>query len=178
MLTTAYRYEGPAAVRYPRGTGPGIAADDSLDGLPIGKASVTRKGTRVAILAFGSRHAAALEAADTLDATVVNMRFIKPLDTETVLAMADEHSLLVTVEENVLQGGAGSAVNEVLLAHNAQNRVINLAIPDTFIGHGDHARQLADCGLDSAGIIAAIEAAHLRAVPVSQAAQSAKQLNG
>lgn len=177
MLTTAYRHEGPAAVRYPRGTGPGIAVDDSLDPLPIGKASVSRKGTRVAILAFGSRHAAALAAAETLDATVVNMRFIKPLDTDTVMAIAAEHDILVTVEENVLQGGAGSAVNEVLLAHNAENRVINLAIPDAFVGHGDHAQQLADCGLDSTGIIAAIEAAHIRAVPVSQAQHPGKQLN-
>jgi 1-deoxy-D-xylulose-5-phosphate synthase len=169
MLTTAYRHPGPAAVRYPRGTGPGIAPDDSLDALPVGKAVISRKGNRVAILAFGSCHGAALAAGEAVDATVVNMRYIKPLDSGMVMAMAGEHDLLVTVEENVLQGGAGSAVNEVLLAHHAQNRVINLGIPDAFIGHGDHAQQLADCGLDTDGIITAIEAAAEHAAPVTAA---------
>ncbi|MGB5260737.1 MAG: 1-deoxy-D-xylulose-5-phosphate synthase [Gammaproteobacteria bacterium] len=169
MLTTAYRHPGPAAVRYPRGTGPGVAPDDSLDTLPVGKASISRKGSRVAILAFGSCHAAALAAGEAIDATVINMRFIKPLDTSMVMAMAGEHDMLVTVEENVLQGGAGSAVNEVLLAHHAQNRIINLGIPDAFIGHGDHAQQLAECGLDTNGIITAIESDATLATPVTAA---------
>jgi len=177
MLTTAYHHAGPAAVRYPRGTGPGVVPDDRLDALPVGRAGISREGSRVAILAFGSCHAAAFAAGKAVDATVVNMRFIKPLDVDTVMAMAAGHDILVTVEENVLQGGAGSAVNEALFAHNAQNRVINLGIPDAFIGHGDHAQQLAECGLDADGIVAAIEAAAARAVPVSQALPHEEQLN-
>jgi 1-deoxy-D-xylulose-5-phosphate synthase len=159
MLTTAYQHTGPAAVRYPRGSGPGVEVEKALDTLPIGKAEICRHGRQVAILAFGSRLAPAMEAADKIDATVVNMRFIKPLDADMVIAMAGEHSVIVTVEENVLQGGAGSAVNEVLLRQAVDNRIINLAIPDTFINHGNHQQQLAECGLDAAGILAAITAA-------------------
>ena len=157
MLTTAWHYDGPAAVRYPRGTGPGVAIARELETLPIGKAEFRRRGKRVAILAFGSRVAAALAAADELDATVVNMRFVKPLDTEMISAMAAEHHLIVTVEENALQGGAGSAVNEVLLADGISVPILNLGIPDRFIGQGTHAQQLAECGLDARGIRAAIE---------------------
>jgi len=156
MLTTAYQYDGPAAVRYPRGTGPGVIPFDTLAPLPIGKAEICRHGRQIAILAFGSRVAAALTAADKLDATVVNMRFVKPLDSDMITAMARDHHLIVTVEENALQGGAGSAVNEVLLAQGADNRILNLAIPDDFISHGDHQQQLAECGLDAAGIVAAV----------------------
>jgi 1-deoxy-D-xylulose-5-phosphate synthase len=156
MLTTAYQYAGPAAVRYPRGTGPGVEVATSLDPLPVGRAEICRHGQQVAILAFGSRLAAALAAAEEIDATVVNMRFVKPLDTDMITAMASEHRVIVTVEENVLQGGAGSAVNEVLLQQAADNRIINLAIPDAFINHGGHAQQLAECGLDAAGILSAI----------------------
>ena len=159
MLTTAYQYAGPAAVRYPRGTGPGVAPTEALDSLAIGKAEICRHGSHVAILAFGSRLAAALQAADKIDATVVNMRFVKPLDVDVIIAMAQQHKIIVTVEENVLQGGAGSAVNEVLLQQAIDNRIINLAIPDAFIDHGDHEQQLAECGLDANGIVAAITAA-------------------
>jgi 1-deoxy-D-xylulose-5-phosphate synthase len=159
MLTTAYQYAGPAAVRYPRGTGPGATPTEALDSLPIGKAEICRHGSQVAILAFGSRLAAALQAADKIDATVVNMRFVKPLDVDVIIAMAQQHKIIVTVEENVLQGGAGSAVNEVLLQQAIDNRIINLAIPDAFIDHGDHEQQLAECGLDANGIVAAITAA-------------------
>ena len=159
MLTTAYQYNGPAAVRYPRGSGSGTLPDAALDTLPIGKAEIVRQGQHVAILAFGSRVAAALEAAEAANATVVNMRFIKPLDTDMIAAMAREHRLIVTVEENVLQGGAGSAVNECLHQQAADNHIINLAIADAFIDHGDHEQQLAACGLDAAGIVAAINAA-------------------
>ena len=160
MLTTAYQHKGPAAVRYPRGCGSGILPDATLDTLPIGKAEIVRHGQHVAILAFGSRVAAALQAAEVINATVVNMRFIKPLDTDMIAAMATEHSLIVTVEENVLQGGAGSAVNECLLQLVADNHIINLAIPDAFIDHGNHEQQLSECGLDAAGIVAAISAAN------------------
>jgi 1-deoxy-D-xylulose-5-phosphate synthase len=180
MLTTAYQYEGPAAVRYPRGTGPGVAPDSSLSALPIGKADICRHGSQIAILAFGSRVAAALAAADELDATVVNMRFVKPLDIDTITAMAASHRLLVTVEENTLQGGAGSAVNEVLLAQGADNRILNMAIPDHFISHGDHQQQLAECGLDSAGLIAAITRAAKQdlSIAAGSVVQQGKLLNG
>jgi len=157
MLTTAYRYAGPAAVRYPRGSGPGAAISPELDTLPVGKAEVRRSGKRVAILAFGSRVAAALEVGEQLNATVVNMRFIKPLDTEMITTVAAGHELLVTVEENVLQGGAGAAINKALLAHGINVQILNLGIPDRFIGQGTHAQQLAECGLDAAGIRSAIE---------------------
>jgi 1-deoxy-D-xylulose-5-phosphate synthase len=158
MLSTAFQYHGPAAVRYPRGTGPGAMPDATLGTLAIGKAKLRRQGKRVAILAFGSRLAAALEAAGPLNASVVNMRFVKPLDSEMILSMASTHELVVTVEENVLAGGAGSAVNEVLHAAGQSVQILNLGIPDRYIEHGDHALQLSECGLDAAGIQAAIKA--------------------
>jgi 1-deoxy-D-xylulose-5-phosphate synthase len=158
MLTTAYQYPGPAAVRYPRGTGTGAAISQELDTLPIGKAEILRSGKHVAILAFGSRVAAALEVAGQIDATVVNMRFIKPLDTEMIVEIASGHELIVTVEENVLQGGAGAAIDKALLAHGITMQTLNLGIPDRFIGQGTQEQQLAECGLDVAGIRTAIEA--------------------
>ena len=178
MLSTAYQYDGPAAVRYPRGTGPGSEPGEALAPLPIGKAEICRRGSGVAILSFGSRLAAALAAGDAINATVVNMRFVKPLDIEMITSVAGEHDTIVTVEENALQGGAGSAVNEVLLANRVNNRVINLGIPDAFIGHGDHQQQLAECGLDTAGILAAIETAITLAEPGTAAdLQAGKQFN-
>jgi len=160
MLTTAYLHDGPAAVRYPRGTGTGVGVEAELSPLSLGKADICRHGERIAILAFGSRVAAALEAADTIDASVVNMRFIKPLDREILAGITAGHELIVTVEENALQGGAGSAVNEELQAQGFPVPVLNLGIPDRFIGHGSHAQQLAACGLDCSGILASIEAFH------------------
>lgn len=175
MLSTAYLHAGPAAVRYPRGTGPGTVPADTLETLPIGKAELRRRGQQIAILAFGSRVAAALQAAENIDASVVNMRFVKPLDTDMITAMAQTHPVIVTVEENALQGGAGSAVNEVLLRQGAGNRIINLGIPDAFIGHGDHQQQLAECGLDARGIEAAIAAAITVNAPATAAgAQAAR----
>ncbi len=159
MLSTAYQHNGPAAVRYPRGSGPGVIAMETLDCLPIGKAELRRRGSQVAILSFGSRLAASLAAAEAINATVVNMRFVKPLDTDMIAAMASEHEIIVTVEENVLQGGAGSAVSECLNSLGKPVRIINLGIPDAFIEHGDQQQQLAECGLDSNGILAAIKAA-------------------
>jgi 1-deoxy-D-xylulose-5-phosphate synthase len=170
LLSTAFRHDGPAAVRYPRGTGTGVVAGTDLEPLPVGRAEVRRRGRRVAILAFGSRVAAALETGERLDATVVNMRFVKPLDTELVSEMADTHELIVTVEENTVQGGAGSAVNEALLAEGRAIRVLNLGIPDRFIAHADQQQQLAECGLDAAGIQAAIEAAGASATKQDQKA--------
>jgi len=152
MLTTGFQLDAPAAVRYPRGAGPGAAVDPALLTLPIGKAEIRREGKRIALLAFGSMLAPALEAGAAFNATVVNMRFVKPLDEELVRELARTHDLLVTVEENVVAGGAGSAVNECLMAAGLPTRVVNLGLPDRFIEHGDHREQLAQCGLDAAGI--------------------------
>ncbi len=152
MLTTGFQLDAPTAVRYPRGAGPGAAVDPALQPLPIGKAEVRREGKRIALLAFGSMLAPALEAGAAFNATVVNMRFVKPLDEELVRELARTHDLLVTVEENVVAGGAGSAVNECLMAAGLPTRVVNLGLPDRFIEHGDHREQLAQCGLDAAGI--------------------------
>ncbi|HSD95938.1 MAG TPA: 1-deoxy-D-xylulose-5-phosphate synthase, partial [Sulfuricaulis sp.] len=152
MLTTGFQLDAPAAVRYPRGAGPGATVDPALLTLPIGKAEIRREGKRIALLAFGSMLAPALEAGAAFNATVVNMRFVKPLDEELVRELARNHDLLVTVEENVVAGGAGSAVNECLMAAGLATRVVNLGLPDRFIEHGDHREQLAQCGLDAAGI--------------------------
>ncbi|SER49923.1 1-deoxy-D-xylulose-5-phosphate synthase [Vreelandella subterranea] len=162
MLSAAYHHPGPAAVRYPRGTGPGVAIPEHLEALPIGRAEVRRKssgnGTSIALLAFGSVNSAAAEVAETLDATLINMRSIKPLDRDAVLHAADEHELLVTLEENVIAGGAGSAVNELLHAEGVQVEVLNLGLPDAFVEHGTPAELLRDCGLDADGIERAIRA--------------------
>jgi 1-deoxy-D-xylulose-5-phosphate synthase len=125
--------------------------------LDIGKAEVRRKGKKVAILAFGSMVTPAMEAGEKLDATVVNMRFIKPLDENMIQAMAQTHDLLITVEDNAVMGGAGSAINEVLMSKNISIPVINMGIPDKFIDHGTREELLAACQLNSGGIIAAIE---------------------
>ncbi|TCK17445.1 1-deoxy-D-xylulose-5-phosphate synthase [Thiogranum longum] len=152
MLSTGFRHEGPAAVRYPRGTGPGVEVDSDLDTLEIGKAQVCRKGKDVALLAFGSTLTAALEAGEKLDATVVNMRFIKPLDEACVCELTANHRMLVTLEDNAISGGAGSAVAESLAAHDITIPLTHLGIPDHFIEHASREEQLAECGLDSDSI--------------------------
>jgi 1-deoxy-D-xylulose-5-phosphate synthase len=152
MLTTGFNYNGPAAVRYPRGTGPGAKIRNALLPIPIGKAEVRREGRDVAILAFGGLLTPALVAGDSIDATVVNMRFVKPLDEKLVLELARTHSLIVTVEENAIGGGAGSAVNECLAAAGLAVETLNLGLPDRFIEHGDPKQLLAECGLDAEGI--------------------------
>ena len=156
MLTTGFLYNGPAAVRYPRGSGPGVPVEPTLVPLEIGKGVLTRSGEQVAILSFGTLHANAMLAGEALNASVANMRFIKPLDTELLQQLAEGHSLLVTVEENAVMGGAGSAVNEWLLAQGIQIPVLNLGLPDLYIEHDKPASMLAECGLDAAGIEAAI----------------------
>ena len=159
MLTTGYEYKGPASVRYPRGKGPGIKVDSSnLDALPIGKAEIKRQGQKIAFLAFGSMVAPALKAAEQLDATVVNMRFIKPLDQDMILEMAKTHDVLVTVEENVVAGGAGSAINEFLQAQRVLMPVLNIGLPDCFVEQGAREELLALCKLDTQGIIELTEA--------------------
>jgi 1-deoxy-D-xylulose-5-phosphate synthase len=156
MLTTGFQVDGPAAVRYPRGTGPGVAVDPALETLPVGKAEVRREGKRIALLAFGSLLTPALEAGETFNTTVANMRFVKPLDEELVRRLALNHEFLITLEENVIAGGAGSAVAESLAAAGIGTRIVHLGLPDSFIEHGDHKEQLAECGLDAPGIRRAI----------------------
>ncbi len=156
MLYTGFGLDGPAAVRYPRGAGPGVPVREDMQALPVGRADLRRRGKGTAILAFGPMLQYALEAAEELDATVVNMRFVKPLDEEMILEMAATHERLVTVEENALPGGAGGGVNEVLLAHGAAARVFNHALPDRFIDQGSRGDMLRDAGLDTQGILAAV----------------------
>jgi 1-deoxy-D-xylulose-5-phosphate synthase len=162
MLSTGYHHIGPAAVRYPRGSGSGATIIQSLAPLAIGKAEVIQKttitdGKKVAILAFGSMVAPSVEAAQAINASVVNMRFIKPLDLTIIEAMATTHDLVVTVEENSLMGGAGSAVMEAMQSLNLTTATLSLGLPDTFIEHGVHETMLAQCGLDSTGICNAIK---------------------
>ncbi len=163
LLTTAFRYDGPAAVRYPRGTGPGVAIERTLEPLPIGQGIVRREsgahpGAQVAILAFGSMVQPALAAAEAIDATVADMRFVKPIDRALVERLARSHDALVTVEENVVLGGAGSACREVLDELGIERPLLHLGLPDRFVDHGDPARLLASVGLDAAGIEASIRA--------------------
>jgi 1-deoxy-D-xylulose-5-phosphate synthase len=152
MLTTAFQMDAPAAVRYPRGVGPGHEIEPGLAALPVGKSETLRVGRKLAILAFGSMVAPALEAGNDLNATVINMRFVKPLDEEKIKELSMTHDLLVTIEENVIKGGAGSAVAEYLATLESDTQVLHLGLPDKFIEHGDTAELLADCGLDAAGI--------------------------
>jgi 1-deoxy-D-xylulose-5-phosphate synthase len=156
LLSTAYAYCGPAAVRYPRGAGIGAAIEKGLDAVPVGKGVLRRNGRQVAILAFGTMVAPALAAAEELNATVADMRFVKPLDTELVLELAASHDLIVTAEEGALMGGAGSAVAEALAAAGVVKPLLQLGLPDQFIDHGDAPKLLAQCGLDAAGIAASI----------------------
>jgi len=157
MLTTGYHYPGTAAVRYPRGSDIGARISPTLESLPIGKAQLVRQGKKIAILAFGSMLQPALQAAETCDATVINMRFIKPLDEAMVLEIARSHDYLLTVEENAVMGGAGAAVMECLQAHHLVKPVRCLGLFDQFIEYGSHETMLAECGLDKNGIISAIE---------------------
>jgi 1-deoxy-D-xylulose-5-phosphate synthase len=165
LLTTAYRHTGPAAVRYPRGTGPGVDIETSLEALPIGKGIVRRQGKSVAILAFGSVVTAALEVAETLDATLVDMRFVKPIDRQLILQLAQNHDHFVTVEENVIMGGAGSAVAEVLADEKICLPILHLGLPDRFVEHGDPAVLLARCGLDAAGLLVSIQSSLKKILP-------------
>jgi 1-deoxy-D-xylulose-5-phosphate synthase len=156
MLTTAFHYKGPAAVRYPRGAGIGAAVETGLTSIEMGKGEIRRQGSKVAILAFGSMVAPASKAGEELDATVANMRFVKPLDLELVRQLAASHDFLVTVEEGCIMGGAGSAVAEALAAEGIVKPLLMLGLPDLFIDHGDPATLLAGVGLDARGIAASI----------------------
>ncbi|MDP2879830.1 MAG: 1-deoxy-D-xylulose-5-phosphate synthase [Sulfuricella sp.] len=156
MLYTAFMHNGPSAVRYPRGGGTGVAIQQEMQALPMGKGEIRREGEKIAILAFGSMLAPALAAAEELNATVANMRFVKPLDEALTLHLAQTHGLLVTVEENAVMGGAGSAVLEFLVSQNVTVPVLQLGLPDRFVEHGDPAKLLAACGLDQDGIVRAV----------------------
>lgn len=156
MLYTAYEYPSPAAIRYPRGTGPGAIVHEAMTALPIGEAVEVRSGKNVAILSFGALLSQAIAAADQLDATVVDMRWVKPLDEKMVSAIAQRHTMIVTLEENAIAGGAGAAVNEFLAAQGLSPSILNLGLPDTFIEHGNQADQLAWTGLDAAAIVESI----------------------
>jgi len=157
LLSTAYHYPGPAAVRYPRGAGCGAAVEPTLEVVELGRGVMRRAGQRVAILAFGSMVAPALQAAEQINASVADMRFIKPLDTALVAQLAASHDLLVTVEEACVMGGAGSAVAEALAAAGIVMPLLQLGLPDQFIDHGDAQQLLAQCGLDAAGLVASIQ---------------------
>jgi 1-deoxy-D-xylulose-5-phosphate synthase len=152
LLSTGYHFEGPAAVRYPRGTGPGALIDVSLDTAPLGKAVIRRHGAQMAILAFGTVLTAALEAGNRLNATVVDMRFVKPLDAELLEQLSASCKLIVTVEENTVAGGAGSGVNEYFNERGIVMPVLNLGLPDHFIEHGKQSELQRECALDADGI--------------------------
>ena len=156
MLTTAFHFNGPAAVRYPRGAGIGAAIESGLSTIEMGKGEIRRHGSKVAILAFGSMVAPSVKAGEELDATVANMRFVKPLDVELVRQLAASHDYLVTVEEGCIMGGAGSAVAEALAAEGIVKPLLMLGLPDVFIDHGDPATLLAGVGLDARGIAASV----------------------
>ncbi|QLG87210.1 1-deoxy-D-xylulose-5-phosphate synthase [Chitinibacter bivalviorum] len=162
MLYTAYEHKGPACVRYPRGSGMGVKVAEAMTLLPWGKGEIRRaateqEGKKVAILAFGTVLEPALQAAAELNATVANMRFIKPIDTELVLQLAATHDLIVTVEDNAIMGGAGSAVIEAMMAAGVCKPVLQLGLPDSYVEHGEQKQILADCGLDAAGIKGSIQ---------------------
>jgi 1-deoxy-D-xylulose-5-phosphate synthase len=158
MLYTGFTLDVPSAIRYPRGMGPGAEIVNAMKALPLGRGELRREGKSIAILAFGSMVAPAVEAGAQLNATVVNMRFVKPLDRELVLRLAAAHDLIVTVEENVVMGGAGSAVAEALSAAGLATPVLMMGLPDAFVEHGDPQQLLADCGLDAPGIVRAVRA--------------------
>jgi len=161
LLTTAFKQDHPTAVRYPRGAGVGVPVGTELKELPSGKGEIRRqsqgmKQQKVAILAFGTLLYPALDVAEAFDATVANMRFIKPLDTDLVCKLAQDHDLIVTLEEGAIAGGAGSACLEALAAAGIQVPTLQLGLPDRFVDHGDHALLMKECGLDAAGIAKAI----------------------
>jgi 1-deoxy-D-xylulose-5-phosphate synthase len=158
MLSTGFRHSGPAAIRYPRGTGPGVTIHPELDTLPIGKAELRRRGHGLALLSFGAMLAPAATIAAELDATLVNMRFVKPLDEALIMELAGTHDGFVTLEDNSVAGGAGSAVAECLAAHGITLPVLHLGLPDVYLEHGSREEVLTMAGLDLPGIRHAIHA--------------------
>lgn len=168
MLYTGIMHNGPAAVRYPRGPGPGVLVQQKMQAISIGKADIRRQGTKVAICSFGAMLTTALEVGEKIDATVINMRFVKPLDVALIEQVATSYDLIVTVEENVIAGGAGSGVNEVLVSRDVRCKILNVGLPDKFIEHGACETLLAENGLDAKSIQLTIET-HLQLYNTSQA---------
>ncbi|HUB88409.1 MAG TPA: 1-deoxy-D-xylulose-5-phosphate synthase [Dyella sp.] len=164
MLSTGFRHPGPAAIRYPRGGGPGVAVRKTLDTLPIGKAELRRRGRRLAILSFGAMLAPATDIAAEIDATLVNMRFVKPLDETLLRELASSHEAFVTIEDNAIAGGAGSAVAERLAAHGLTLPILHLGLPDAYLEHGSREEVLSEAGLDLPGIRKAIRGRFPQAV--------------
>jgi 1-deoxy-D-xylulose-5-phosphate synthase len=156
MLYTGFRHDGPAAVRYPRGRGPGVAIEKKMTAIPVGESRLLRQGKDIAILAFGSMVEPCRAVAAQLDATLINMRFIKPLDRAAILSAAARHRSLVTVEENAIAGGAGSGVNEILAAEAVSATIVNIGLEDDFIQHASREECLHQAGLDAEGIAARI----------------------
>lgn len=152
MLSTALAVDGPASVRYPRGRGPGVVPDTSLESLPVGRAEIRRRGQGIALLAFGTMLAAAETIGDEIDATVVNMRFVRPIDEDCISEMAQAHDTIITLEENMIAGGAGSAVVETLAAQHQQPAILQIGLADRFVDHGERDEQLELVGLDTDGV--------------------------
>ncbi|ARN73470.1 1-deoxy-D-xylulose-5-phosphate synthase [Oceanicoccus sagamiensis] len=175
LLYTGFKFKGPAAVRYPRGTGPGAVIEQAMTELEIGKGIIRRQGKSVAILNFGTLLADAMPAAETLNATVADMRFVKPLDQQMILDLASSHDLIVTLEENAIAGGAGAGVSEYLSSQGIDIPVLHLGLPDTFIDHGKHQDLLAACGLNTSGILHSIEQ-RLEILNQSVSARESKRL--
>jgi len=174
LLTTAYHQNHPSAVRYPRGAGVGTTPSKELRTVPFGKAELRRKssaasGQRMAILAFGTLLYPALEAGEQLNATVANMRFVKPLDVELLKTLAQDHDYFVTIEDGVIQGGAGSACLEALAAMGLNKPLLQLGLPDSFIEHGDYKLLMANCGLNAEGILQSIQKRFPAILPVNSA---------
>jgi 1-deoxy-D-xylulose-5-phosphate synthase len=153
MLYTGFQLNQPAAVRYPRGKGPGVIPEHDMRILPVGQGEIRRRGRDLALLAFGDRVAVAETVAERLDATVVNMRFVKPLDEALIVQMAAEHRELATLEDNAIAGGAGSAVSECLAQRGISIPVLHIGLPDRFVEQGERAELLAECGLDVDGVL-------------------------
>jgi len=172
MLYSAYQYKGLTAVRYPRGSGIGAPEQEQMNEIPFGKGNIVREGSNVAILSFGTLLPAALEAAESINATVANMRFVKPLDQSLIEELAEKHDLLVTIEENVIAGGAGSGVNEYLSSAGINIPTLNLGLPDQYIDHGEQAALIAECGLDAAGIKNSIQTSPFYTKTVQEKTQS------
>ena len=171
MLYTGFRHKGPAAVRYPRDTGTGVEIREDMTAIPIGQSRTLRQGSGTAILAFGSMVEPCVKVAEQLDASLINMRFVKPLDRAAILSAAARHSQLVTVEEKAIAGGAGSGVNEILAGEGQTANILNIGLDDNYIQHGTRQECLRLAGLDSEGILAKIirrfGAANKRPVPES-----------
>ena len=157
MLTTAFLHDGPTAVRYPRGSGSGNIPGKELKAIDFGKAQHCRKGKKIALLAFGPLLEQAREAADELDATLINMRFVKPLDEETITEVARNHDLIVTIEENAIAGGAGSAVSEYLDSQSININTLHLGFPDEYVQQGGQQEMLSAWGLDTKGLLKSVQ---------------------